>query len=54
MLAEAALEQLNLVIADKGFVRCRDYQGIQNVFESWMTEEAKAEIAAYVTIFVFK
>ncbi len=31
ILAEAALEQLNFVVADKAFVRCSDYQGIQFV-----------------------
>jgi WD repeat-containing protein 35 len=29
ILAEAALEQLNFLTADKAFVRCSDYQGIQ-------------------------
>ena len=50
MLAEAALEQLNLVIADKGFVRCRDYQGIQFVKRLRKLDDKKkqkAEIAAY-------
>ena len=57
MLAEAALEQLNLVIADKGFVRCRDYQGIQFVKRLRKLDDKKkqkAEIAAYVTTHVFE
>ncbi len=29
LIAEAALEQLNFLMADKAFVRCKDYQGIQ-------------------------
>jgi hypothetical protein len=29
IIAEAALEQLNFLTADKCFVRCSDYQGIQ-------------------------
>ena len=28
MLAEAALGQLNLTVAEHAFVRCKDYQGI--------------------------
>ena len=31
LLAESALEQLNLKIADQAFVRCKDYQGIEFV-----------------------
>lgn len=31
ILAESALEQLNFLVADKAFVRCSDYQGIQFV-----------------------
>jgi len=31
LLAEAALEALDFPMADKGFVRCKDYQGIQYV-----------------------
>jgi WD repeat-containing protein 35 len=30
-LAESALEQLNLKVAEQAFVRCRDYQGIEFV-----------------------
>ncbi len=29
LLAEASLEQLNFSVADKAFVKCVDYQGIQ-------------------------
>ena len=31
LLADTALEQLNLKIADQAFVRCKDYQGIEFV-----------------------
>jgi hypothetical protein len=31
LLAESALEQLNLKVAEQAFVRCRDYQGIEFV-----------------------
>jgi WD repeat-containing protein 35 len=30
-LAEASLEELELEMAEKGFVRCEDYSGIQFV-----------------------
>lgn len=50
MLAEAALDSLNLVIADKGFVRCKDYQGVQFVKRLRKLDDKKkqrAEVAAY-------
>jgi len=53
MLAEAALEQLNLVIADKGFVRCRDYQGIQFVKRLRKLDDKKkqkAEVSASLSL----
>ena len=31
LLAESALEQLNLKVAETAFVKCRDYQGIEFV-----------------------
>lgn len=31
LLAESALEQLNLKIAEQAFVRCKDFQGIEFV-----------------------
>ena len=31
LLAESALEKLDLEVAEKAFVRCQDYQGIQFV-----------------------
>ena len=31
LLAESALEALNLKIADQAFVRCKDFQGIEFV-----------------------
>lgn len=31
LLAESALEQLNLKVAEQAFVRCKDYQGIEFV-----------------------
>ncbi|XP_070533961.1 WD repeat-containing protein 35-like isoform X2 [Ptychodera flava] len=50
LLAEAALENLDLKTADQAFVRCRDYQGIEFVkklgnLQSEMMKQA--EIAAY-------
>ena len=31
LLAESALEQLNLKVAEQAFVRCKDFQGIEFV-----------------------
>jgi hypothetical protein len=31
LLAESALEQLNLKVAETAFVKCKDYQGIEFV-----------------------
>lgn len=31
LLAESALEQLNLKVAETAFAKCRDYQGIEFV-----------------------
>ncbi|XP_077990221.1 WD repeat-containing protein 35-like isoform X1 [Glandiceps talaboti] len=50
LLAEAALENLDLKTADQAFVRCRDYQGIEFVkklgnLQSEMLKQA--EVAAY-------
>ncbi|KAJ9468906.1 Intraflagellar transport protein 122-like protein [Diplonema papillatum] len=51
LLAEKALEQLNFVVAEKAFVKCKDYQGIQFVKRLKHLEKDKtkqqAEIAAY-------
>mmetsp|Transcript_9052 Transcript_9052/g.14851 ORF Transcript_9052/g.14851 Transcript_9052/m.14851 type:complete len:1200 (+) Transcript_9052:114-3713(+) len=50
ILAEAALEQLNFAIADKAFVRCTDYQGIQFVKRLRKLDDKskqKAEVCAY-------
>lgn len=54
ILAESALEQLNFVVADKAFVRCSDYQGIQFVKRLKMLKgsadyrkKQRAEVAAY-------
>jgi len=50
ILAESALEQLNFVVADKAFVRCSDFQGIQFVKRLKMLTDRKqqrAEVAAY-------
>ncbi|KAK3238460.1 WD repeat-containing protein 35 [Cymbomonas tetramitiformis] len=50
ILAEYALEQLDFTIADKAFVRCADYQGIQFVKRlQLLDDKAKqhAEVAAY-------
>ena len=50
ILAEAALEQLNFVLADKAFVHCEDYQGIQFVKRLKLLTDRnrqKAEVAAH-------
>ncbi|CAK8696266.1 unnamed protein product [Clavelina lepadiformis] len=50
LLAEAALEQLDLDVAEQAFVRCKDYQGIglSKKVEQLHSESMKAaEIAAY-------
>ncbi|KAJ8321655.1 hypothetical protein KUTeg_000126 [Tegillarca granosa] len=50
LLAESALEQLNLKVAEQAFVRCRDYQGIEFVkrLGNLQNENMKqAEVAAY-------
>ena len=50
LLAESALEQLNLKIADQAFVRCKDFQGIEFVkrLGNLQSETMKqAEVAAY-------
>ncbi|CAB3360361.1 Hypothetical predicted protein [Cloeon dipterum] len=50
LLAEAAVEQLNLQVAETAFVRCRDYPGIQLIkrLQSMNNDILKqAEVAAY-------
>jgi WD repeat-containing protein 35 len=50
ILAESALEQLNFLIADKAFVHCSDYQGIQFVKKLKLLNDRnkqRAEVAAY-------
>jgi len=50
LLAEAALEQLDFVVAEKAFVRFEDYQGIQLVKRLRLLDDRvkqKAEVAAY-------
>jgi WD repeat-containing protein 35 len=50
ILAESALEQLNFLMADKAFVKCRDYQGIQFVKRLKLLNDAnkqRAEVCAY-------
>ncbi|KAL5015359.1 hypothetical protein ScPMuIL_009629 [Solemya velum] len=50
LLAETALEQLNLKVAEQAFVRCKDYQGIEFVKKlgNLQSENMKqAEVAAY-------
>ncbi|XP_061599596.1 WD repeat-containing protein 35 [Cololabis saira] len=54
LLAEAALEKLDLKTADQAFVRCRDYQGIEFVkrLGHLQSEPMKqAEVAAYFSRF---
>ncbi|OCT79015.1 WD repeat-containing protein 35 [Xenopus laevis] len=55
LLAEAALEKLDLPTAEQAFVRCKDYQGIEFVkrLGNLQSESMKqAEIAAYFGRFV--
>ncbi|XP_064652091.1 WD repeat-containing protein 35-like [Lineus longissimus] len=50
LLAESALESLNLKVADQAFVRCKDYQGIEFVkrLGNLQSDTMKqAEVAAY-------
>lgn len=50
LLAEAALQKLDLKTAEKAFVRCKDYQGIEFVkrLANLQSEPMKqAEVAAY-------
>ena len=50
LLAEAALEQLDFNVAEKAFVRCDDYPGIQLVKRLHRLDDEtkqKAEVAAY-------
>ncbi len=51
LLAESSLRALQLSFADKAFVRCKDYHGIQLVKRLFMLAEParqQAEIAAYL------
>jgi len=50
ILAETALEQLNFLVADKAFVACSDYQGIQFVKRLKLVGDRtkqRAEVCAY-------
>jgi WD repeat-containing protein 35 len=50
LLAEHCLEKLNLSVADKAFVRCADYHGIQFVKRLQMLDDEvkqRAEVSAY-------
>lgn len=50
LLAESALEQLNLKVAEQAFVRCKDYQGIEFVKRLGNLQNEnmkKAEVCAY-------
>ncbi|TMW62517.1 hypothetical protein Poli38472_005135 [Pythium oligandrum] len=50
LLAEAALEQLDFGMAERGFVKCADYGGIQYVKRLQLLNDKikqKAEVAAY-------
>lgn len=54
LLATAALEELDLVVAEKAFVRCNDYFGVQLVKQlSTMPDKmkARAEAAVYLNKF---
>ncbi|EQC32501.1 hypothetical protein SDRG_09827 [Saprolegnia diclina VS20] len=50
LLADAALEQLDFAMAERGFVKCSDYNGIQYVKRLQLLNDRtkqKAEVAAY-------
>uniref|UniRef100_K3WM41 Uncharacterized protein n=1 Tax=Globisporangium ultimum (strain ATCC 200006 / CBS 805.95 / DAOM BR144) TaxID=431595 RepID=K3WM41_GLOUD len=50
LLAEAALEQLDFGMAERGFVKCGDYSGIQYIKRLQLLNDRvkqKAEVAAY-------
>lgn len=50
LLAEFSLEHLDLEMAEKAFVRCSDYQGIQFVKRLKLLDSSakqNAEVAAY-------
>ena len=54
LLAEAALQKLELKTAEQAFVRCKDYQGIEFVkrLGNLQSEAMKqAEVAAYFSRF---
>lgn len=54
LLAEAALQKLDLKTAEQAFVRCKDYQGIEFVkrLGNLQSEPMKqAEVAAYFSSF---
>lgn len=54
LLAEAALQKLDLKTAEQAFVRCKDYQGIELVkrLGNLQSEPMKqAEVAAYFSNF---
>lgn len=54
LLAEAALQKLDLQTAEQAFVRCKDYQGIKFVkrLGNLQSESMKqAEVAAYFSRF---
>lgn len=54
LLAEAALQKLDLKMAEQAFVRCKDYQGIEFVkrLSNLQSEAMKqAEVAAYFSRF---
>ncbi len=54
LLAEAALQKLDLKTAEQAFVRCKDYQGIEFVkrLGNLQSEPMKqAEVAAYFSNF---
>lgn len=54
LLAEAALQKLDLQTAEQAFVRCKDYQGIKFVkrLGNLQSESLKqAEVAAYFSRF---
>lgn len=64
LLAESALEQLNLKVAEQAFVRCKDYQGIEFVkrlgnlqvcfiFKMWLYKHSVLNVYVYVEILTY-
>ena len=51
LLAEAALEKLDFVTADRAFVQCVDYMGVQFVKRCQLLDDEKKQAAEVATYF---